>query len=135
MSLKSKIVGVVIGWAVVSNTGLYLWNKGLNNRFEKDDSYLIGSEALYPLGKVEYTKFSDGNESILEAPRVPLMGPIEISRNHNGDNKIDIIRVTSSNLLISNRILIRGSDYGEFKEKFDKKDNLLGRLREKYGVQ
>ncbi len=130
-----KIIAFGIGITGVSLLGVRGCNMAFNDRVIDTPSYHIISYATGLNGHIEYTKYSDGSRDIKEYPGLGhRLFDSQLFQDLDGDKKIDRIRQNGSEWKMNSlsELLVRKHDYETNKERFDKADNLLNELINKY---
>jgi len=129
------MLGIYIGVFGLALLGARGCNSLLNNRTINKSTHQTVSYATGINGHVEYTKYVGGSQDVKIYPGLGhRLWDSELHQDLDGDGYVDRIRKNGSELKANRltEILIRGLDYDTHKDRFDKADERLQKLMEKY---
>jgi len=136
-TLKNKIgEGLLIAAAVVGVYFVSNWMNSMHNtKHVVTKGYQLESVSNGMDGHTEFIRYKDGSCDIKIIPKKESYDDTQYYQDLDGDGLIDRIR-RSSNFTTTNRrlteLLIRKHDYSSKKSDFDKADNTLSKLMDKY---
>jgi hypothetical protein len=132
-----KIVfgGIFIAALLGSTRGC---NEYYNSVSISTPAYRVESHATGISGHVEFTTYSDGSRDIKIYPSFGhRLFDSELHQDLDGDGRIDRIRRNSGEMKMNRlgELLIRNFDYDMHQERFDKADERLRKLMDKYPTE
>jgi len=107
-------------------------NMSHNNKVINTSAYSMKSYATGINGHIEYIVYTNGSQDIKEYPGIShRFWDSKLYQDLDGDNLVDRIRQNGAEIKMNklSELLVREYDYKNNKEKFDKADNLLNKLK------
>jgi len=139
MGELTKVIGLNAGLLAVAIAAMIGGTRGcdmvFNNRTINNQSYHTESRATGLTGHIEYTKYADGSQDVKVYPGLGhRMFGSELHQDLNGDGLVGRIRQDGPEWKFHrlNKILVRNFDYPQNKRAFDKADEQLQSLTNKY---
>lgn len=132
------VVGINASILAAPALGTRLINMAWNNRSADNPGYHMESFATGITGHVEFIRYNDGSMDVKEYPGIGRrIFDSELYQDLDGDGLVDRIRRNGAEWKFNklNEVLVRNQDYETHQGRFDKADEQLQDLIDKYAVE